>query len=534
MTAVVSAYQERSPFAEGRQRSPIHWLPSSERKGQSDIKCHWESRRIDQLWSTKADRVNGTAPGAILFGPFRLVPAQRLLLHAGNPVRLGSRALDILTALLDRPGEIVTKVELISRVWPDTHVEEGNLKVQMAVLRRVLGDGKDGARYIATDTGRGYRFVAPVRFADDLHPSTPAAAATKREHNIPILLRWPVGHDDIIDKLAGRLPQWRLITLAGPGGIGKTTLALAVANRLIAAYEHGVWLIDLASLSDPYLVPSAVAAALQIRLSSEEPLLELIAAIKDQRMLLILDNCEHVIASAEALASALLNGAPHVQILATSREPLRAQGEHLYRVPPLASPPASSRVDTREALSFPAVQLFVERAASALGGFEPSHADVSLVAEICRKLDGIPLAIELAAARVDAFGLRGVAARMDDCLRLLTFGYRTAPPRHQSMHATLEWGYRLLSELEQSILCRLSVFPASFTLREAATAAADPRHSESEIIHEVLGLVAKSVIMADPQGAEVRLQLPETTRSYARTKLAEGGERDTSYRRQAA
>jgi predicted ATPase len=260
----------------------------------------------------------------------------------------------------------------------------------------------------------------------------------------------------------------------------------------------------------------------------------LIAAIKDKRMLLVLDNCEHVIASAEALASALLKGAPHVQILATSREPLRAQGEHLYRVPPLASPPASPRVDAREALSFPAVQLFIERAASALGGFEPSHADVSLVAEICRKLDGIPLAIELAAARVDAFGLRGVAARMDDCLRLLTFGYRTAPPRHQSMHATLEWGYRLLSELEQSILCRLSVFPASFTLREAATAAADPRHSESEIIHEVLGLVAKSLIMADPQGAEVRLQLPGTTRSYARTKLAEGGERDTSYRRHAA
>src|SRR5271169_3699420 len=361
-----------------------------------------------------------------------------------------------------------------------------------------------------------------------------AAAATKREHNLPILLRRPVGHADIIDKLAGRLPQWRLLTLVGPGGIGKTTLALAVADRLIDTYQHGVWLIDLASLSDPHLVPSAVAAALRIRLRSEEPLLESIAAINDKQMLLVLDNCEHVIAAAEALASALLKGAPHVQILVTSREPLRAEGEHLYRVPPLASPPASPRVNAREALSFPAVQLFVERAAKALGGFELSHADASLVAEICRKLDRIPLAIELAAARVDAFGLPGVAARMDDCLRLLTFGYRTAPPRHQSMHATLEWGYRLLSELEQSILCRLSVFPGSFTLREAATAAADPRHSESEIIDKVLGLVTKSLIMADPQGAEVRLRLPETTRSYARTKLAESGERETSYRRQAA
>jgi len=274
MTAVVSAYQERSPFAAGRKRSPIHWPPSLEPEGQLDTKCHWESRRIHQLWSTKADRINGAAAGTMLFGPFRLLPAQRLLLHAGNPVRLGSRALDMLIALLDRPGELVTKDELISRVWPHTHVEEGNLKVQMAVLRRVLGDGKDGARYIATDTGRGYRFVAPVTFADDLHPSTPAAAATKREHNLPILLRRPVGHADIIDKLAERLPEWRLLTLAGPGGIGKTTLALAVADRLIAAYEHGVWLIDLALLSDPHLVPSAVAAALRIRLRARPEISE--------------------------------------------------------------------------------------------------------------------------------------------------------------------------------------------------------------------------------------------------------------------
>ena len=534
MTIVVSAYQERSPFAEGLRLQPIHCLPSLEPERQLDTKGHRGNRWIDQPWSTKPDRINSPARRAILFGPFRLLPAQRLLLHAGEPVRLGSRALDALIALLDRPGELVTKDELISRVWPDTHVDEGNLKVQVAALRRMLGDGKGGARYLATAPGRGYRFVAPVTFAEDLHPSAPTTATTKCAHNLPNRLTRSVGRADIINKLAERLSQQRLLTIAGPGGIGKTTLALDVAERLIDTYEHGVWFIDLALLSDPHLVPPAMTAALGIATHSEEPLRELVAFIRDKRTLLVLDNCEHVVASAEALASAVLRGAPNVQILATSREPLRAEGEHVYRVPPLASPPALPRVTAWEALSFPAVQLFSQHAARTLGEFELRDADAPLVADICRKLDGIPLAIELAAARVDAFGVRGVVARMEDCLRLLTWGYRTAPPRHQSMHAALEWGYRLLSDLEQSILCRLSAFAASFTLGAAATAAADPDHSESEIIDNVLELVAKSRIIADVQGAEPRLRLPETTRAYARAKLAESDGGDTFYRREAA
>jgi predicted ATPase len=224
-----------------------------------------------------------------------------------------------------------------------------------------------------------------------------------------------------------------------------------------------------------------------------------------------------------------------VQILATSREPLRAAGEHLYRLPPLASPPASAGVIAREALSFPAVQLFVERTASTLGEFELSDAGAPLIATICRNLDGIPLAIELAAARVGAFGLQGVAARMEDRFRLLTVGYRTAPPRHQTMYATFEWSYRLLSDCEQSVLRRLSTFDAtSFTLGVSATLAADTDRSESEMLDTVLELVAKSLVVADVQGAEPRLRLLETTRAYARTKLAENAECDTLCYRQAA
>jgi predicted ATPase len=275
--------------------------------------------------------------------------------------------------------------------------------------------------------------------------------------------------------------------------------------------------------------------ALGLAAHSEGPLLELISLLRDKRMLLVLDNCEHVIASAEGLVSAVLRSAPNVQILATSREPLRAAGEHLYRLPPLASPPASARVTAREAHSFPAVQLFVERTASMLGEFELSDADAPLVATICRNLDGIPLAIELAAARVGAFGLQGVAARMEDRFRLLTVGYRTAPPRHQTMYATFEWSYRLLSDCEQSVLRRLSTFAAtSFTLSATATLAADTDRSESEIVDTVLELVAKSLVVADVQSAEPRLRLLETTRAYARTKLTENAECDTLSYRQAA
>jgi len=250
-------------------------------------------------------------------------------------------------------------------------------------------------------------------------------------------------------------------------------------------------------------------------------------------MLLVFDNCEHVIAAAAELATKILRGAPNVQIIATSREPLRAEGEHLYRLAPLASPPASPDVDAREALSFPAVELFVARAAASLGEFELDDADASIVAEICRRLDGIPLAIELAAARVGAIGVRGVAARMEDSLTLLSGGHRSTPPRQQTIRATLDWSYGLLTEPEQSVFRRLSVFASSFTLQEAATVAVHSSRSQREIIDNVLELVAKSLIMADRHDPERCLWLLETTRAYARMRLAESGECNLIHRRHA-
>ena len=466
----------------------------------------------------------------VSFGPFRLIPQERLLLEGDKRVRLGSRALDILIALVERAGEVVGKAELVARVWPNTHVEESNLKFQVSALRRALGDGN---RYLVNVPGRGYSFVAPVTRSESPMPSALQAADEKRVHNLPAHLTRIIGRADIVSRLAARLPRQRFLTIVGPGGIGKTTVALAVAEALIPAYKHGVWLIDLAPLGDPRLVPNALAAALGLEIRSENPLPGLIAFLKDKRILLVFDNCAHVVDAAAALAIAVLRNAPGVHILATSREPLRIEGEHMHRLSPLASPPASARLTAVEALRFPAAQLFVERAAETLDEFKLSDADASLVSEICNKLDGIALAIELAAARVDAFGVRGVVAHLDDRFRLLTKGRRTALPRHRTLSATLDWSYGLLTEFEQTVLRRLAVFARGFTLHAAGAIVADATHPESEIIDLVAELVVKSLVTADVGDTEPRLRLLDTTRAYALEKLIESGEREQLARRHA-
>src|SRR5258707_13811538 len=258
----------------------------------------------------------------ISFGPYRLLAAQRLLLEGDRPVRLGSRAFDILAALVERAGEVVGKEQLIARAWPQTFVEEANLTMQVSALRRALGDGQGGNRYVITVPGRGYNFVAPVRREEALRaaPAPPVPSATS--HNLPFAVTRMIDRDYAVSALVARLSRERLVTIVGAGGIGKTTVALAVAERMIASYEHGVWLVDLAPLGDPRLVPSAVATVLGLKIRMEEPLLGLAAAIKDSRMLLLLDNCEHVIDAVASLAAALLGGGPGGSTLATSREPL--------------------------------------------------------------------------------------------------------------------------------------------------------------------------------------------------------------------
>src|SRR6266478_1331964 len=349
---------------------------------------------------------------AISFGPYRLLAAQRLLLERDKPVRLGSRAFDILAALVERTGEVVGKEQLIARAWPQTFVEEANLKIQVSALRRALGDGQGGNRYVITVPGRGYNFVAPVRREEPSRASPPPTVASAVKHNLPFAVTRMIGREEAVAALVSRLSHQRLVTVVGAGGIGKTTVALAVAERMMASYEHGVWLVDLAPLGDPRLVPSAVATVLGLKIRTEDPLAALVAAVRDNRMLLLLDNCEHVIDAVAGLAAAVLSGARGVSILATSREPLGAAGEREYRLGPLGSPQASDGLTAGEAAAFPAVQLFVERVTAIVEDFALTDANAPAVVQICRRLDGLPLAIEFVAPRVEVLGIEGLATHL--------------------------------------------------------------------------------------------------------------------------
>lgn len=458
------------------------------------------------------------ADQAYLFGAFRLIPAQQLLLEDGVPVRLGSRALQILTALVEKSGELIPKHELMARAWPRTVVEESNLKVTIAALRRALGDGRLGHRYLINIPGRGYQFVAQVRrgTVSEVAPAPLSAS----QHNLPHRATRMVGRDDVVAAIAALLPERRFISIVGAAGIGKTTVAVAIAEAIGDDLEHGAHFIDLAPLLDGQFLPQAIAKTLGVRAHSGDTVAALLAAVRDRRLLLILDSCEHVLEATAALVEQVLSVAPGVMVLATTREPVRMRGETVHRLAALPAPPRSAGLTAGQALTFPAVELFVERASACLEGFNLSDKEAPIVAEICRKLEGVALAIELTATRVDAFTLRELSALLEDRFRLLSLDRRGASPRHRSLAAALDWSHDLLLEEERRVLRRLSVFSGTFSLAsgEALTGA------DSDVPAALESLVAKSLVSADVGGTVVRYRLLDTMRAYAAHKLSESGE----------
>jgi predicted ATPase/DNA-binding winged helix-turn-helix (wHTH) protein len=471
---------------------------------------------------------------AISFGPYRLLAAQRLLLEGDKPVRLGSRAFDILTALVERAGEVVSKEALIARAWPATFVDEANLKIQVSALRRALGDGQGDNRYVVNVAGRGYNFVAPTRKEEPPRAAPSPTITPSAPHNLPVATTRMIGRGEIVTTLVTQLSRRRLVTVVGPGGIGKTTVGLAVAERMIGAYEHGVWLVDLAPLRDQGLVPGAVATVLGLEIRTEDPLSGLVAALRDNRMLLVLDNCEHVIDAAAGLAEAVLSGTSGVNILATSREPLGVPGERVHRLGSLNSPEPSPGLTATEAAAFSAVQLFVERVTAIVENFALTDANASLVVAICRRLDGLPLAIEFAAPRVEVLGVEGLAARLDESLRRLSGAQRrSAPPRHRTMQAVVDWSYGLLSEDEQRCFRALGIFAGGFTGEAAAAAAMDAATTGADAIDRLADLVAKSLVVADASDTKPRFRLLDTTRAYAIEELDASGEHERIARRHA-
>jgi predicted ATPase/DNA-binding winged helix-turn-helix (wHTH) protein len=453
-------------------------------------------------------------------------------LDGDEPVTLGARALNLLIALTSQAGEILTKEQLISSVWPGIFVDDNNLRVHVSAIRRALRDGQDGNRYIVNIPGRGYSFVAPIQVIGARNGEPTAATDHDWTARLPIATSRIFGRAAVVDTLCAQLAQRRFITLVGPGGIGKTTVAVAVARSMAVSYRDGVCFVDLTSIRDPALVPGTILSALGQSISSADAIVTLVAYVARLGMLLVLDNCEHVIEIAATTAEKVSDGAPDVHVLCTSREPLRAAGERLYRLRPLEAPPSNAGLTAEEALTFPCIQLFVERAAAAQDSFSLSDADVPVVAELCQRLDGIALAIELAAGRVAAFGLRELAARLDDRFRLLTSGRRTALPRHQTLTATLDWSYELLPASEQALLRHLSVFAGEFSLNAAVAMVA---HFEATaVMEDIAGLVSKSLVVAELRSGSMRYRLLETTRIYCGEKLRLAGDLASARRVHAA
>jgi predicted ATPase/DNA-binding winged helix-turn-helix (wHTH) protein len=480
------------------------------------------------------DRRNSGSKDLLSFGPFSLFAAERLLKKADEPILLGDRALDILIALVERAGEVVTHRELISTVWPGVTVEDANLRAQIAALRKALGDGRDGVRYVSNVAGRGYCFVAPITHSTAARTvSVTGIATTGRVQRLPPRLTRMVGRDDTVRSLAEQLQVWRFVSIVGPGGVGKTTVAISVAHTLFDGFHDAVFFIDLAALTDPQLVPTAVASALGLMVQTQDPLVSLLAFIGDNKILLVLDSCEHVIGVAAALAERVVNGAPQAHILATSREALRAEGEHVHLLYSLDCPLEDDGLTAMEALRYPAAQLFMERAAASGYGAALSDIDAPIVSRICRRLDGIALAIELAASRVGSHGVRGTAELLDNHFSLFWHGRRTALPRHETLNAMLDWSYSLLSEREKVVLCRLSVFVGDFTLAAAGSVASESEVDDADVIDAVVSLVAKSLISTTVINESTYYRLLDTTCAYAATKLAERGEADRIARRHA-
>jgi len=467
----------------------------------------------------------------ISFGPFRLFPAARAFEKDGLPLALGDRALDILMVLVEHAGEVVSHRELIARVWRGVIVDPSNLRVHMTSLRRALGDRDGNARYIANVTGQGYCFVANIR--RETAPTPPPRAAeypcgTARQRLVlPAALARMVGRDDVVRTIAADLIANRFVTLIGPGGIGKTTVAVSVAHAMLGEFAGAVCFVDIGPITDPKLVATTVASTLGLAIQTDDVVPALMLCVRTLRILVVLDNCEHMIDACALLAERIFHEAPAVHILATSREAMRVEGEHAHWLRPLESPSPDSRANAVDAARFPAVRLFLERACAADSRFELSDTDAPIVADICDRLDGIPLAIEFAAARAAAHGVAGTADLLKSRLGLHWPGRRTALPRHQTLHALLDWSYTLLSEPERLVLRRLSIFVGPFTLEAVQAVACGGAADEMRVIDIVDNLVAKSLVSLAATKDAMRYRLLETTRAYAMDKLEASGEKQT-------
>ncbi|PZN30975.1 MAG: hypothetical protein DIU71_11000 [Proteobacteria bacterium] len=467
----------------------------------------------------------------VAFGSFQLNRTRRILSSAGRRIAVRSRAMEILVALTERAGAILSNRELLQRVWPGMVVEEGTIRVHVALLRKVLREVEPDSDFVHNVTGRGYRFVAPVvrqRPSGDA-PMAESSGSMVLQRCLPPLRRndLAVLPDPVFDSdrsacmLGERLARARLVTVTGPGGIGKTVAALAAAEALGARCAHGVCYVDVSS-SRSRALWCVLAAALGWSPDESGSRRELLRHLSKQSMLLVLDSCEQAIDSAASLVEDVLRSCPQVSMIATSREPLRAAGETIHELAPLGWSAPSAGATGGRPPAYPAIQLFLERAGDALA--RPDEEALALVATLCRRLGGNPLAIEIAAAQVRWLGLRTLALDLPDSMLLGLEGRRTAAPRHRTLRASFDWSYGLLSQAEQAVFRWLSVFTGSFTVDRAVEVVADEQLPPDIVMECLVKLARKSLIIADRAGCAVMYRLHDLARAYAHEKLHQHGE----------
>jgi predicted ATPase/DNA-binding winged helix-turn-helix (wHTH) protein len=463
--------------------------------------------------------VDAASRNTLSFGPYELSIGNRLLTNGTEAVPLGSRAMDLLVVLVGQANQVVSQRTLIERVWPKRGADQVSLRVHVSALRKALAEHDPSRRYIATVPGRGYSFIVPVT-------STVSQTSEPRSISrsvLPARLTRMVGRKDAITGIQIELTTHKFITIVGPGGIGKTTVAVAIAHEMRPIFNGQVRFLDLSPLGDASLIAPAVATLFGLAVQTDDVVPALIERLRAAPTLLVLDGCEHLIEGAAALAEELFHRVSTLHLLATSREAMRVEGENVHELAALACPPEDHRMSASGALEYPAVQLLADRVRATSGHFELAEADAPIAAGICRRLDGIALAIEFAAGRVGIYGLGDTASMLDNHLNLSWAGRRTAMARHQTLNATLEWSYDLLERSERLVLSRLSAFSGGFTFEAAVAVVADDTVDEARVSDCLWELRSKSLIAAD-DGEESRLRLLDTTRAFASRRLAESHE----------